>query len=73
MTEKPAVTPLPKKLSAEEILQPDAAGAGVWGDGVVPGVDENVRKPDSDAEKIDAEETSTRFGDWEKKGRCIDF
>lgn len=67
MTKKP-----PKKLTVEEVMKPDAAGADVSGS----------ERSFSDAKKL--EDTSkeyggprgkepTRFGDWEQKGRCSDF
>ncbi len=66
MTEKKT-----KKLSPEEVMKTDAAGATFSGSPTF-----------SDAKKL--EDTTkeyggprgkepTRFGDWEQKGRCTDF
>jgi len=60
-----------KKVSIEEIMKSDAAGAEFTGD-----------RTFVDAKKL--EDTTveyggprgkepTRFGDWEQKGRCTDF
>lgn len=65
----------PKKISADECLQPDAAGAAVWGDRIPS--DAPSAEPEADPATTPAPEASdpdpTRFGDWEKKGRCVDF
>jgi len=67
MSKKP-----PKKLSVDEVMKVDAAGAEVAsGD-----------KTFTDAKKLEDSSKEfggprgkepTRFGDWEQKGRCSDF
>ena len=61
----------PKKLSVGEVMKSDAAGAPY-----------QEGKKFIDAKKVDKPKKEiggpqgpepTRFGDWEKKGRCSDF
>jgi len=60
-----------KKLSVEEVMKTDAAGAKATGGPAF-----------SDAKKLEDKSKEfggprgkepTRFGDWEQKGRCSDF
>lgn len=65
----------PPKLTAKEILQPDAAGAEVWGDHSP--VEKNALRTSAPTKtgsiKTPDGPDPTRYGDWEKKGRCVDF
>ncbi|MCW9039682.1 MAG: DUF1674 domain-containing protein [Rhodospirillales bacterium] len=63
----------PKKISAAELLRADAAGAAVWRENTPP--DDKMRTPEKipDKDRNTDPVNPTRFGDWTKKGRCVDF
>lgn len=63
----------PRKLTAAQILRPDAAGAEVWGDRSPSDVSAPPPVPSDKAAATETALDPTRYGDWEKKGRCVDF
>lgn len=88
MTDGSDMTAAPRKLSAAEVLQPDAAGAAVRAiiddrasdtpAQTALGNEEEMAGGDAgstagqEAARDEAPDP-TRYGDWEKKGRCVDF
>lgn len=63
-----------RKRTANEILQPDAAGAVVWGGCVPSDTAAPAPTPDEPLAAVAGDGPDpTRYGDWEKKGRCVDF
>jgi hypothetical protein len=74
---RPAPKRTPTKRSVEEVMRPDAAGAAVWaGDAREVARAARPKAPSDEprAEKPGvAADDPTRYGDWVKKGRAIDF